>query len=136
MRFTPSFNISPGNRRSGCESRRRPRVSSEGDDGAVSGAVATGKRSTKRTRDADQSGDCRFDVRRQMRAVLQRVTKGKVTVETRVTGEIGYGLVILLGVAMGDAETEVDLMANKVANLRIFADSEGKFNLSALDVKA
>src|SRR5262245_6591237 len=71
-----------------------------------------------------------------MRAVLQRVRKGKVTVETLVTGEIGYGLVILLGVGGNDTEQEVDLMANKVANLRIFADGEGKFNLSALDVKA
>ncbi|MGE0132027.1 MAG: D-aminoacyl-tRNA deacylase [Blastocatellales bacterium] len=71
-----------------------------------------------------------------MRAVLQRVTKGKVTVGSRVTGEIGYGLVILLGVGASDTETEVDLMANKVANLRIFADSEGKFNLSALEAQA
>jgi D-tyrosyl-tRNA(Tyr) deacylase len=71
-----------------------------------------------------------------MRAVLQRVTKGKVTVEGRVTGEIGYGLAILLGVGANDAEQEVDLMANKIANLRIFADGEGKFNLSALEVKA
>ena len=66
-----------------------------------------------------------------MRAALQRVTKGKVTIEGRVTGEIGYGLVILLGVGAGDTEAEVELMANKVANLRIFADGEGKFNLSA-----
>src|SRR5262245_38184272 len=71
-----------------------------------------------------------------MRAVLQRVTKGKVTVDGRVTGEIGYGLAVLLGVGANDAEQEVDLMANKIANLRIFADGEGKFNLSALDMKA
>jgi D-tyrosyl-tRNA(Tyr) deacylase len=71
-----------------------------------------------------------------MRAVLQRVTKGKVTVEDRMTGEIGYGLVILLGVGANDTEAEVDLMANKIANLRIFADGEGKFNLSALDAQA
>jgi len=71
-----------------------------------------------------------------MRAVLQRVTKGKVTVEGRVTGEIGYGLAILLGVGSNDTGQEADLMANKIANLRIFADGEGKFNLSALDVKA
>ena len=67
---------------------------------------------------------------------MQRVTKGKVTVEDRVTGEIGCGLVILLGVGADDTETEVELMANKIANLRIFADGEGKFNLSALDAKA
>jgi D-aminoacyl-tRNA deacylase len=71
-----------------------------------------------------------------MRAALQRVTKGRVTIEGRVTGEIGFGLVILLGVGAGDTEAEVDLMANKVANLRIFADGEGKFNLSAADVRA
>jgi len=71
-----------------------------------------------------------------MRATLQRVTKGRVTIEGRVTGEIGYGLVILLGVGAGDTEAEVDLMANKVANLRIFADGEGKFNLSAVDARA
>jgi D-tyrosyl-tRNA(Tyr) deacylase len=71
-----------------------------------------------------------------MRAVIQRVTKGRVTIEGRVVGEIGYGLVILLGVGAGDTEAEVDLMANKIANLRIFADGEGKFNLSAMDAKA
>jgi len=53
-----------------------------------------------------------------------------------VAGEIGYGLVILLGVGAGDTEAEVDLMANKVANLRIFADGDGKFNLSAVDARA
>ncbi len=71
-----------------------------------------------------------------MRAVLQRVKEGKVTVEDRVIGQIGYGLVILLGVGSGDTDREVDLMANKIANLRIFADGEGKFNLSALEAKA
>lgn len=71
-----------------------------------------------------------------MRAALQRVTKGKVTVGDRVTGQIGLGLVILLGVSAGDTEAEADLMANKIANLRIFADGEGKFNLSALDAQA
>jgi len=71
-----------------------------------------------------------------MRAVLQRVTKGKVTVEDRVTGEIGNGLLILLGVGANDTETEVDLMANKISTLRIFADGDGKFNLSALETQA
>jgi D-tyrosyl-tRNA(Tyr) deacylase len=71
-----------------------------------------------------------------MRAALQRVTKGRVTIEGRVTGEIGYGLVILLGVGANDTEAEVDLMTNKIANLRIFADGEGKFNLSAVDAQA
>jgi D-tyrosyl-tRNA(Tyr) deacylase len=71
-----------------------------------------------------------------MRAVLQRVVKGKVTVADRVTGEIGAGLVILLGIGTGDTEAQVDLMANKIANLRIFADAEGKFNRSALETQA
>ncbi|MEP7339325.1 MAG: D-aminoacyl-tRNA deacylase [Acidobacteriota bacterium] len=71
-----------------------------------------------------------------MRAILQRVTNGKVTVEGTVTGEIGAGLVVLLGVGGNDTEAEVELLAGKIANLRIFADGEGKFNLSALDTGA
>jgi len=71
-----------------------------------------------------------------MRAVVQRVTRSKVTVEGKVTGEIGAGLVVLLGVGANDTEAEVELLANKIANLRIFADGEGKFNLSALDARA
>ena len=71
-----------------------------------------------------------------MRAILQRVTKGKVTVEENVTGEIRAGLVVLLGVGANDTAAEVEVLANKIANLRIFTDAEGKFNLSALDVKA
>ena len=71
-----------------------------------------------------------------MRAVLQRVTHSKVTVEGNVVGEIGAGLVVLLGVGANDTEAEVELLTNKIANLRIFTDEEGKFNLSALDAKA
>ncbi len=71
-----------------------------------------------------------------MRAILQRVTHGKVTVENEVTGEIGNGFVVLLGVGANDSAAEVELLASKIANLRVFADGEGKFNLSALDVKA
>jgi D-tyrosyl-tRNA(Tyr) deacylase len=71
-----------------------------------------------------------------MRAILQRVTKGRVTIADRTAGEIGAGLVILLGVGADDGEDEVELLANKIANLRIFADGEGKFNLSALDAGA
>lgn len=71
-----------------------------------------------------------------MRAVVQRVSKGRVTVEGRVTGEIGNGLVILLGVGAGDTLAEVDLLAEKIARLRIFSDEAGKFNLSAIDVGA
>jgi D-aminoacyl-tRNA deacylase len=71
-----------------------------------------------------------------MRAILQRVTKGKATVEERITGEISAGLVVLLGIGATDTKTQVELLANKIVNLRIFTDVEGKFNLSALDVKA
>ena len=71
-----------------------------------------------------------------MRAILQRVAQGKVTVEGNVTGQIGAGLVVLLGVGARDTEAEAELLASKIANLRIFADGEGKFNLSALDAGA
>ena len=54
----------------------------------------------------------------------------------RVTGEIKAGFVILLGVGGNDAEAEAEMLVNKIANLRIFADSAGKFNLSAMDAKA
>jgi D-tyrosyl-tRNA(Tyr) deacylase len=69
-----------------------------------------------------------------MRAVIQRVCKGRVSVEGRTIGEIGPGLVILLGAGHEDGEMEADRLAAKIANLRIFADTEGKTNLSALDV--
>jgi D-tyrosyl-tRNA(Tyr) deacylase len=71
-----------------------------------------------------------------MRAVIQRVTQGKVTVRGQTIGAINSGLVILLGIGVNDTETEVQTLANKIANLRIFSDAEGKFNLSAQDVKA
>ena len=69
-----------------------------------------------------------------MRAVLQRVTQAKVTVEDRTVGEIGGGLVVLLGIREGDTPEDSDKLADKTANLRIFSDAEGKFNLSLLDV--
>lgn len=71
-----------------------------------------------------------------MRAVVQRVTEGSVTVGDRIVGQIGRGLVILLGVREGDTEAEARWLAGKIANLRIFEDAGGKFNLSALDVGA
>lgn len=71
-----------------------------------------------------------------MRAVVQRVIEGAVTVDEEVVGEIDKGLVILLGVREGDTEAEARWLAGKIANLRIFEDSAGKFNLSALDVLA
>jgi D-aminoacyl-tRNA deacylase len=70
-----------------------------------------------------------------MRAVVQRVSSSSVTVEGRVTGEISNGLMILLGVGREDTSAVAVSMAEKVANLRIFEDGQGKMNLSLLDVK-
>ena len=69
-----------------------------------------------------------------MRAVVQRVKEAMVTVDGEVVGRIGRGLLVLLGVGVGDGDTEAASMAEKVANLRIFADEKGQMNLSALDV--
>jgi D-aminoacyl-tRNA deacylase len=65
-----------------------------------------------------------------MRAVVQRVSRARVTVAERVTGEIGPGLLVLLGVAAGDTPAEADWLAGKIAGLRVFADDEGRMNLS------
>ena len=70
-----------------------------------------------------------------MRAVLQRVSRARVTVDGRATGEIGAGLMILLGVGRSDTSAVALSMAEKSANLRIFEDAQGKMNLSLLDVK-
>ncbi|MEX0787413.1 MAG: D-aminoacyl-tRNA deacylase [Anaerolineales bacterium] len=70
-----------------------------------------------------------------MRAVLQRVRRGSVTVEDRAVSVIGPGLVILLGVGVGDTPAQADWMAEKVATLRVFEDPDGKTNLSIQDVK-
>ena len=69
-----------------------------------------------------------------MRALVQRVTRGAVRVAGETIGEIGAGLVILVGVGDGDAEGEADFLAQKIAGLRIFSDAEGRFNRSLLDV--
>ncbi|MBS1250907.1 MAG: D-aminoacyl-tRNA deacylase [Chloroflexi bacterium] len=69
-----------------------------------------------------------------MKAILQRVKKGSVTVEDRVVGKVGHGLVILLGIGPEDGEEQAKELAYKIANLRIFADRDGKMNLSLLDV--
>lgn len=70
-----------------------------------------------------------------MRAVVQRVSRARVTVEGQVTGEIGPGLMILLGVGRDDSSDTAASLAEKVANLRIFEDEQGKMNRSLLDVK-
>lgn len=69
-----------------------------------------------------------------MRAVVQRVSRAKVTVNGEVTGQIGPGLLVLLGVGQGDTRVEADYLAEKTICLRIFEDSGGKMNLSVVDV--
>jgi len=69
-----------------------------------------------------------------MVAVLQRASEGKVTVDGRITGEIGTGLVILLGVAQEDEEMDADFLADRIAEFRVFSDKDGKMNLSIRDV--
>jgi D-tyrosyl-tRNA(Tyr) deacylase len=68
-----------------------------------------------------------------MRAVVQRVTRAKVTIEGATVGEIQKGLVVLLGVARDDAESDASYLANKIVALRIFDDKEGKMSLSLKD---
>ncbi len=69
-----------------------------------------------------------------MRAVVQRVVRGSVAVNGQTIGEIGRGLVVLLGVGRGDTADEAGYLADKVANLRVFEDAEGKMNLSVIDI--
>lgn len=71
-----------------------------------------------------------------MRALLQRVSRASVTVDGRVTGAIGPGFLVLLGIgrsASGDSETQIKAMAEKIVHLRVFEDDEGKMNRSLLD---
>ncbi|WP_129628009.1 D-aminoacyl-tRNA deacylase [Candidatus Oscillochloris fontis] len=69
-----------------------------------------------------------------MRAILQRVSQASVTVEGQVVGAIQSGLLVLLGVGHGDSDAEARLLAEKTAHLRIFADAEGRFNRSLIDL--
>lgn len=68
-----------------------------------------------------------------MRAVIQRVTRARVTVDSEIVGEIGNGLVVLLGVAHDDTKQDADYLAPKIVSLRIFDDAEGKMNLPLKD---
>lgn len=70
-----------------------------------------------------------------MKALLQRVTGASVSVGGEVVGSIGRGLVVLVGVAGGDSDKDIQYLAQKMVNLRIFADEADKFNLSALDIR-
>jgi len=70
-----------------------------------------------------------------MRALLQRVSQASVTVEGQTISRIRKGLLILLGVGHGDGEEQAKFLAEKIANLRVFEDEQGKTNLSVLDVR-
>ncbi len=76
-----------------------------------------------------------MEAKTKVRALIQRVASASVTVDSVVVGQIEKGLLILLGVGQGDGIEEVKLLSEKVANLRIFSDADGKFNLSLLDVQ-
>ena len=69
-----------------------------------------------------------------MRALLQRVTRGRVSVDGAEVGSIGRGLVVLVGVAAGDGQEDIEYLVGKLVNLRIFGDDEGRFNLSLRDI--
>jgi D-tyrosyl-tRNA(Tyr) deacylase len=71
-----------------------------------------------------------------LRVLLQRVSKASVSVESRTIGEISQGFVVFLGISKDDSDKDIRHIVEKVTNLRVFVDSEGKFNLSALDIKA
>jgi D-tyrosyl-tRNA(Tyr) deacylase len=68
-----------------------------------------------------------------MRAILQRVSRASVEAGGRITGQIGSGFLVLLGVGKGDTEKDADYLADKILNLRVFPDAAGKMNLSVLD---
>jgi D-aminoacyl-tRNA deacylase len=70
-----------------------------------------------------------------MRAVVQRVSRARVTVQGRTAGEIGLGLLVLLGVGRADTESDVNYLAEKIAGLRIFEDADEKMNRSVVDVR-
>lgn len=70
-----------------------------------------------------------------MKAVIQRVKQASVRVEGKVVGEIGPGILVLLGVEIGDTSKQAEWMAEKIVNLRIFTDDQGKMNLALPDVK-
>lgn len=70
-----------------------------------------------------------------MRVIIQRVARGRVSVNHRTIAEIGHGLVILLGIGPQDNREQISYLVEKIANMRIFEDEQGKFNRSILDVQ-
>ena len=70
-----------------------------------------------------------------MKALVQRVSRASVSVNDKIVGKIGRGLVVFLGVAQGDSKEDASYLANKVVNMRIFADEASKFALSALETR-
>ena len=70
-----------------------------------------------------------------MKALLQRVTGASVSIGGEVVGRIGRGLVVLVGVASGDTDKDINYLVQKIVNLRIFPDDDGRFDLSALDIR-
>ncbi|PYS73310.1 MAG: D-tyrosyl-tRNA(Tyr) deacylase [Acidobacteria bacterium] len=71
-----------------------------------------------------------------MRAVIQRVTRAKVTIDNETVGKIERGVVVLLGVALADTQSDADYLAQKIVSLRIFDDMEGRMNLSVKDAQS
>jgi len=71
-----------------------------------------------------------------VRFLIQRVTRASVTIQGKLEGEIGMGLLVLIGISARDSSTDADYLAEKLVNLRVFSDSEGRMNRSALDVNA
>ena len=71
-----------------------------------------------------------------MRALVQRVTQASVSVQDQIISTIGPGLVVFLGVGRGDAQDDAAYLVSKIANLRVFPDAQGRFNVSALDANA
>lgn len=69
-----------------------------------------------------------------MRAVIQRVSRASVSVDDEIRGEIGQGLVVLLGIRHGDTEADLQWLVEKIVHLRIFGDQQGKMNLSVADI--
>ena len=70
-----------------------------------------------------------------MKSLIQVVEDAKVTIDGKVEGSIGYGMLIFLGIKHGDSQSELDELVDKIINLRIFPDDEGKMNLSVADVR-